>query len=139
MSNEMNKFVCQQLDELKALFLQKQDQYATEEDELANFRCGALLNGRDDDEAGMFEELKGYMSKHIAFIYSHDIHGEKVAESLKDIAVYSLIALYMKDLTTIKTSKIDNNAIHRESHCGVTQMVNNRNILKSSQRGRKNE
>lgn len=46
----------------------------------------------------MFEELKAYMAKHIAFVYTHDIHGDKIAESLKDIAVYSLIGLYMVEL-----------------------------------------
>lgn len=67
-------------------------------DELANFRRGALLNGRADDAEGMFEELKAYAAKHIAFVYTHDIHGDKIAESLKDIAVYSLIGLYMAAL-----------------------------------------
>lgn len=37
------------------------------------------------------------MAKHIAFVYTHDIHGDKITESLKDIAVYSLIGLYMAD------------------------------------------
>ena len=46
----------------------------------------------------MFEELKAYAAKHIAFVYTHDIHGDKIAESLKDIAVYSLIGLYMAEL-----------------------------------------
>ena len=102
MSNEMNKYIRQQLDELKALFLEKQDQYATEEDELANFRRGALLNGRTDDAEGMFEELKAYAAKHIAFVYTHDIHGDKITESLKDIAVYSLIGLYMVEILRLK-------------------------------------
>ena len=56
------------------------------------------MNGRSDDAEGMFEELKAYAAKHIAFVYTHDIHGDKIAESLKDIAVYSLIGLYMAEL-----------------------------------------
>lgn len=94
-SKHMSEFVCQQLDELEALFKKKHEQYSSGADELANFRRGALLNGRDDDAEGMFEELKAYMAKHIAFVYTHDIHGDKITESLKDIAVYSLIGLYM--------------------------------------------
>jgi hypothetical protein len=94
----MSEFVCQQLDELEALFKKKHEQYSSGADELANFRCGALLNGRTDDAEGMFEELKAYAAKHIAFVYTHDIHGDKIAESLKDIAVYSLIGLYMAEL-----------------------------------------
>lgn len=97
-SKHMSEFVCQQLDELEALFKKKHEQYSSGADELANFRRGALLNGHTDDAEGMFEELKAYMAKHIAFVYTHDIHGEKIAESLKDIAVYSLIGLYMAAL-----------------------------------------
>lgn len=99
MCSKMSEFVCQQLDELEALFKKKHEQYSSGADELANFRRGALLNGRADDAEGMFEELKSYAAKHIAFVYTHDIHGEKITESLKDIAVYSLIGLYMAELT----------------------------------------
>lgn len=101
-SKHMSEFVCQQLDELEALFKKKHEQYSSGADELANFRRGALLNGRTDDAEGMFEELKAYMAKHIAFVYTHDIHGDKIAESLKDIAVYSLIGLYMAEILRSK-------------------------------------
>ena len=101
-SKHMSEFVCQQLDELEALFKKKHEQYSSGTDELANFRCGALLNGRTDDAEGMFEELKAYAAKHIAFVYTHDIHGDKIAESLKDIAVYSLIGLYMVEISRTK-------------------------------------
>lgn len=97
-SKHMSEFVCQQLGELEALFKKKHEQYSSGADELANFRCGALLNGRGDDAEGMFEELKAYAAKHIAFVYTHDIHGDKITECLKDIAVYSLIGLYMAAL-----------------------------------------
>ena len=98
MSKGLSKFMYSQLDELKELFQKKHEQYSSGADELANFRRGALLNGRSDDAEGMFEELKAYAAKHIAFVYTHDIHGDKIAESLKDIAVYSLIGLYMAEL-----------------------------------------
>lgn len=101
-SKHMSEFVCQQLDELEALFKKKHEQYSSGADELANFRCGALLNGRTDDAEGIFEELKAYMAKHIAFVYTHDIHGDKITESLKDIAVYSLIGLYMVEISRTK-------------------------------------
>lgn len=98
MSKGLSEFMYGQFDELKALFKKKHEQYSSGADELANFRRGALLNGRADDAEGMFEELKAYAAKHIAFVYTHDIHGDKIAESLKDIAVYSLIGLYMAEL-----------------------------------------
>lgn len=102
MSKGLSEFMDNQLDELEALFKKKHEQYSAGADELANFRRGALLNGRIDDAEGMFEELKAYMAKHIAFVYTHDIHGEKIAESLKDIAVYSLIGLYMAEILRSK-------------------------------------
>lgn len=98
MSKGLSDFIYGQLDELEELFKKKHEQYSAGADELANFRRGALLNGRTDDAEGMFEELKAYAAKHIAFVYTHDIHGEKITESLKDIAVYSLIGLYMAEL-----------------------------------------
>ena len=98
MSKGLSEFMYGQFDELKELFKKKHEQYSSGADELANFRRGALLNGRSDDAEGMFEELKAYAAKHIAFVYTHDIHGDKIAESLKDIAVYSLIGLYMAEL-----------------------------------------
>ena len=98
MSKGLSEFMYSQLEELEALFKKKHEQYSSGADELANFRRGALLNGRADDAEGMFEELKAYTAKHIAFVYTHDIHGDKIAESLKDIAVYSLIGLYMAEL-----------------------------------------
>lgn len=87
-------FICEQLDELKTQFLEKHKQYSNG-DPLANFRVGALLNCRGDNYAAMYEEAKAYATKHIAHVYAHDIDGVKVDESLKDIALYSLIELYM--------------------------------------------
>lgn len=102
MNKNLNKFVCEKLGELEELFKKKHEQYSSGADELANFRRGALLNGRSDDAEGMFEELKAYAAKHIAFVYTHDIHGDKITESLKDIAVYSLIGLYMVEILRTK-------------------------------------
>lgn len=102
MSKGLSKFMYSQLGELGELFQKKHEQYSSGADELANFRRGALLNGHGDDAEGMFEELKAYMAKHIAFVYTHDIHGDKITESLKDIAVYSLIGLYMVEISRTK-------------------------------------
>lgn len=102
MNKGLSEFMYSQLDELEELFKKKHEQYSSGADELANFRRGALLNGRGDDAEGMFEELKAYMAKHIAFVYTHDIHGDKITESLKDIAVYSLIGLYMVEISRTK-------------------------------------
>ena len=112
MSKGLSEFMYSQLDELEALFKKKHEQYSAGADELANFRRGALLNGRTDDAEGMFEELKAYMAKHIAFVYTHDIRVDKITESLKDIAVYSLIGLYMVEISRTKEEMMQ---AHRDS------------------------
>ena len=94
MSDNLIDFVCGQLDELKQQIREKHQQYSTE-DALANFRVGAMLSGKQADYPAMYEEAKAYAIKHIAHVYAHDIDGVKVDESLKDIALYSLIELYM--------------------------------------------
>ena len=94
MSKGLSEFMYGQFDELNALFKKKHEQYSTG-DALANFRRGALLSVGDDSYPAMYEEAKAYARKHIAHVYAHDINGVKVDESLKDIALYSLIELYM--------------------------------------------
>ena len=88
-------FVAEKFDELSELFEKKNKQYG-EHDPLANFRAGARMHG-NDDYAAMFEEAKAYCRKHIAQVYGpgQNIDTPKVEESLQDIAVYSVIMLYM--------------------------------------------
>lgn len=42
----------------------------------------------------MYDVAKGYLNKHIAFLYDHGIVG-KTEESLRDMVVYGLIMLYL--------------------------------------------
>lgn len=88
-------FVLEKFDELAELFEKKNAQYG-EHDPLANFRTGAKMHG-EADYAAMFEEAKAYCRKHIAQVYGEGqtIDTPKVEESLQDIAVYSVIMLYM--------------------------------------------
>ena len=88
-------FVLEKFDELSGLFEEKNKQYG-EHDPLANFRTGAKLHG-EADYAAMFEEAKAYCRKHIAQVYGQgqNIDTPKVEESLQDIALYSVIMLYM--------------------------------------------
>lgn len=87
--------VISELEDVKKLFLSKHKQYATT-DPLANFRTGAWLRYGEDGYDPMYETLKDYASKHIAHIYDFGVYGDKVDESLRDIIVYFLIALYMR-------------------------------------------
>lgn len=88
-------FVLEKFDNLAELFEKKNAQYG-EHDPLANFRTGAKMHGEADYDA-MFEEAKAYCRKHIAQVYGkgQTIDTPKVEESLQDIAIYSVIMLYM--------------------------------------------
>lgn len=99
---EFIKFVCSTFDELKELFLKKNTQYGggSSYNPLLNFELGAVmhkgsfLNGSDRYKR-MYEEAKAYERKHVAHVMGNDISAAKVDESLKDIAVYSVIELFM--------------------------------------------
>lgn len=99
--NEFAEFIDGKLDELRRLFEEKNEQYDGMGNPLANFEAGAALAyggfGAFGNEGYdlMYEEAKAYQRKHIAFITTHDINAPKAEESLKDIAVYCLIQMYM--------------------------------------------
>lgn len=96
LQKEFIEFVIGEFDKLGKLFYEKNRQYATTEP-LANFRAGSLLHYGFANYASMFEEAKSYARKHIAQVYGskQDITTPKVDESLRDIAVYSAIMLFM--------------------------------------------
>ena len=82
--------------EIKPLFLKKNRQYKTNDDPLANFTTGAMLRYGNGYLPAKYETLKDYVNKHISHVYDNDLDGDKVGESLGDIVVYFLIAIYMK-------------------------------------------
>lgn len=105
---EYVRFVSKTFDELKELFIAKNSQYGSGEP-LENLKLGAILRGagafpKSYSEATpcewlwwarMWEEISGYERKHIVHVAMHGATGDKVDESLKDIAVYSVIKLYI--------------------------------------------
>lgn len=91
---EFTSFIDDELECVADLFAEKQQQYSAGADPLSNFRTGALLEHRDGSYEKMYEVAKGYLNKHIAFIYDHGIV-DKTEESLRDMVVYGLIMLYM--------------------------------------------
>lgn len=93
-SREFTSFIDDELNRVGNLFDEKHQQYSTSLDPLANFRTGAMLEHHDDSYDMMYEVAKGYLNKHIAFIYDHRIV-DKTEESLRDMVVYGLIMLYM--------------------------------------------
>ena len=88
------EFITKKFDEMKELFLVKNEQYGTG-DPLANFRTAALMHSGEDSYGAMYEEAKAFMRKHIAHIENTGIGGAKVAESLGDVMVYCNIMMYM--------------------------------------------
>lgn len=114
--DDFEQFMLDKFDEIKCLFERKREQYATG-DPLANFRTAAMMNsyGRkgfilaseEDVLVQMYEEAKNFQRKHIAHIENNGISGDKVAESLGDIAVYCVIMQYMvQKLEAMKANKI---------------------------------
>ena len=93
-SREFTPFIDDELERVGDLFAEKQQQYSAGADPLSNFRTGALLEHRDGSYEKMYEVAKGYLNKHIAFLYDHGIV-DKTEESLRDMVVYGLIMLYM--------------------------------------------
>ena len=93
-SREFTSFIDDELERVGDLFAEKQQQYSAGADPLSNFRTGALLEHRDGSYEKMYEVAKGYLNKHIAFLYDHGIV-DKTEESLRDMVVYGLIMLYM--------------------------------------------
>ena len=91
---EFISFINDELTRGGDLFAEKQQQYSAGADPLSNFRTGALLEHRDGSYEKMYEVAKGYLNKHIAFLYDHGIV-DKTEESLRDMVVYGLIMLYM--------------------------------------------
>lgn len=93
-SEGFTSFIDDELEHVGDLFAEKQQQYSAGADPLSNFRTGALLEHRDGSYEKMYEVAKGYLNKHIAFLYDHGIV-DKTEESLRDMVVYGLIMLYM--------------------------------------------
>lgn len=91
---EFTSFIDDELERVADLFAEKQQQYSTSLDPLSNFRTGALLEHHDGGYDMMYDVAKGYLNKHIAFIYDYGI-ADKTEESLRDMVVYGLIMLYM--------------------------------------------
>lgn len=93
---DFTEFVTGKFNELANKFQRKHDQYKGSGGELANFHTGALLKYGKADMESMYETLKDYMRKHVSYVETHGIDGKTLQDSLEDIAVYAVIALYMQ-------------------------------------------
>mgnify|MGYP000843653976 FL=1 len=95
-TTDFTEFVMQKFNELSEKFAKKNEQYAVSIDPLANFATGARLKYGKAGMSEMYETLKDYVRKHISYVETHMIDGETLQDSLEDIAVYAVIALYMR-------------------------------------------
>lgn len=94
--NNFTDFVMQKFSELSEKFAKKNQQYSGSADPLANFSTGARLKYGKAGMPEMYETLKDYARKHISYAETHGIDGNSLQDSLEDIAVYAVIALYMR-------------------------------------------
>lgn len=90
------KFVVNKFNELSGKFAKKNQQYSRSTDPLANFSTGARLKYGKAGMPEMYETLKDYCRKHISYVETHGIDGKTLQDSLEDVAVYAVIALYMR-------------------------------------------
>lgn len=93
---DFTEFVVQKFNELSEKFANKNQQYSCTADPLANFSAGARLKYGKAGMPSMYETLKDYCRKHISYVETHGIDGKTLQDSLEDIAVYAVIALYMR-------------------------------------------
>ena len=93
--NKLHEEVMDVLVNIEKLFEKKNEQYRAADDDLANFTTGAMLRYGKSDMPAKFETLKDYVSKHIAKVYNDTLLGDKMDESIRDIAVYFIIAAVM--------------------------------------------
>ena len=93
-NTEYIKFVCDTFEKLKLQFIEKHEQYSTD-NPLADFDTWARAYYKSEGYAAKFTTALHFVGKHIAHVINHGINGNKVDESLKDIAIYMVIMLYM--------------------------------------------
>ena len=97
---KLHEDVKEVLARIEQLFANKNEQYRTNDDDLANFTTGAMLRYGKADMPARFETLKDYVAKHISKVYNGGLLDDKMDESIMDIAVYFIIAAVMHKRAT---------------------------------------
>ena len=100
--NNLRDDVLKVLVHIGNLFEAKNEQYRTNDDDLANFTTGAMLRYGKADMPARFETLKDYVLKHISKVYNGGLLDDKMDESIIDIAVYFILAAVMHKRATNK-------------------------------------
>ena len=97
--------------EVTNLFKRKNGSYGRDNDAFGNFRQ-ATARIRNSQEANeVFDTLMIYVEKHLYALYQNKLDDNEFEERVKDIIVYMLLSLGMKDAC----SKIENDF---EKHIG---------------------
>ena len=73
---DFTEFVVQKFNGLAEKFAKKNGQYAVSTDPLANFSTGARLKYGKSGIPEMYETLKDYCRKHVAYVETHGIDGK---------------------------------------------------------------
>jgi hypothetical protein len=81
--------------EIIGLFEEKNESYGTRDDAFHNFRSSALRIYGSDSYNSMFKVLLTLMDKHLVALANNGIKEKQYQERLRDIIVYSLIAMAM--------------------------------------------
>lgn len=84
---------CKRIEET---FTYKNGSYGQDKDAFYNFHEAARDELGDDSFNGMYKALRIYVKKHDAALKNKGLDDPEAIERLRDIAVYSLIAIGMK-------------------------------------------
>lgn len=85
----------EQLESIRRLFDLKNQSYGISDDVFHNFRSTALRVFGTDEHEKMFQVLLTYMDKHLVVLANKGIREREFEERLRDVMVYSLIAIAM--------------------------------------------
>jgi hypothetical protein len=109
--SEFSEMLEPELQSIKDLFAFKNISYGMDDDVFHNFRNTALRVFGTDDHQMMLKVLMTYMDKHLVAIVNKGLYDKEYESRLKDIIVYSLLAIAMgKDFERAKFERCELNA-----------------------------
>lgn len=95
LSGEYVRKLNKKFEQVQELATKKARQYKTHE-AFAAFETAARLKYGDARYNYQYAALKDFMSKHVAHIYNNDLDGDKISESLTDIAVLGVLGVLLR-------------------------------------------
>ena len=93
--NDLQNVVFEECEKIKSLFTYKNGSYGQDGSAFFNFQQAASSELGDDSINSMYKVLRIYVAKHDAALRNNGLNDPEAVERLRDIAVYSLLAIGM--------------------------------------------